>query len=386
MKVLQLGKYDPSFFNGGMEKAMGVYSEKLSKKDFTLDILCFNKFGKTRIRKFKHYKIYSCSILFKLLSSPFSFSYLFFIKKLWHNYDLINIHLPNPFIVIFLNFFLPKNAKYTIHYMADVSDMKFFFLYKPFEKYLLKRAQLIITHTNNLAKSKVLKPYRKKVCVHYLGLRDQDWLVPKKNEIRQNLTSQIKKYKYFIFVGRFTEYKNLGSLVEAFKRIKNLDDELRLILIGKGELYNDLLNLVIKNKLEKKVLFYNDVNDKEKRFLIKNAISLVLPSVDKREAYGYVQLEAMALSCPVISFKIKESGVGELNHNDITGFSLNVSKNEITNINNLSKALRKTLDKNTRLKLGKKGFQRAKFLSLEYGHENFKNILTNTIKQKQIGI
>jgi rhamnosyl/mannosyltransferase len=50
----------------------------------------------------------------------------------------------------------------------------------------------------------------------------------------------------------------------------------------------------------------------------------VLPSIFKSEAYGIVQVEAMAYGIPVISTKIDGSGIDWVNQNGITGITVPV--------------------------------------------------------------
>jgi rhamnosyl/mannosyltransferase len=66
------------------------------------------------------------------------------------------------------------------------------------------------------------------------------------------------------------------------------------------------------------VTFTGDVPDAELRRLMQSCSVFVLPSVTRAEAFGYVQLEAMAASTPVVSTDVP-SGVSWVNENGRTG-------------------------------------------------------------------
>jgi glycosyltransferase involved in cell wall biosynthesis len=60
------------------------------------------------------------------------------------------------------------------------------------------------------------------------------------------------------------------------------------------------------------------VSDAELRRLMRACAAFVLPSVTRAEAFGYVQLEAMAAGKPVISTDVP-SGVSWVNQDGCTG-------------------------------------------------------------------
>jgi rhamnosyl/mannosyltransferase len=66
------------------------------------------------------------------------------------------------------------------------------------------------------------------------------------------------------------------------------------------------------------VSFTGEIPDSRLRGLMQACAALVLPSVTQAEAFGYVQLEAMAAGKPVISTDVP-SGVSWVNQDGCTG-------------------------------------------------------------------
>ena len=55
-------------------------------------------------------------------------------------------------------------------------------------------------------------------------------------------------------VGRFSEQKNHKFLISVFEELSKLNPSVRLILIGKGELYQDICNQISDANLQDKVI------------------------------------------------------------------------------------------------------------------------------------
>jgi rhamnosyl/mannosyltransferase len=114
--------------------------------------------------------------------------------------------------------------------------------------------------------------------------------------------------------------------------MNNLDDSYVLLIMGDGDLMNDLKSKIIKQNLTNKVFLLGSLNNLKKNSLYKVCDIFILSSFYKTEAFGIVQIEAMAFGKPVISTNIYGSGVSWVNKNNNTGIivpikdSLDISK------------------------------------------------------------
>jgi glycosyltransferase involved in cell wall biosynthesis len=117
---------------------------------------------------------------------------------------------------------------------------------------------------------------------------------------------------YFLFAGRFRAYKGLGILLEAWKDLPGV----RLVLVGGGPLEGEARKAVRRHGLD--AVFAGEVSDEVLLDLYRGAKAFILPSIARSEAYGLVQLEAMACGTPVISTGLP-TGVPWVNRNGETG-------------------------------------------------------------------
>jgi rhamnosyl/mannosyltransferase len=91
-----------------------------------------------------------------------------------------------------------------------------------------------------------------------------------------------------------------------------------LLLIGEGNWGKKLKTQVKSNGLGRKVFFLGELSDREVELFFKICDIFVLPSVQRSEAFGIVQLEAMACGKPVICTELG-TGTTYVTKNQKTG-------------------------------------------------------------------
>ena len=126
------------------------------------------------------------------------------------------------------------------------------------------------------------------------------------NEFSNNNVEVIEREQYgignefFIFgyVGRLSPEKDVHNLIKAIEVLySNTDKKFKLLIIGDGSEINFLKKTVIDNKLEDIIIFFGKKSNIVPFYSIID--TLVLSS--KTEGLPTVLLEAMSMSCPVIS-------------------------------------------------------------------------------------
>lgn len=104
-----------------------------------------------------------------------------------------------------------------------------------------------------------------------------------------------------LFLGWITENKGVYDLVEAFESIRNT--EIQLHLAGNGDAFEDIKQLISKQKQFDNIFLNGWVHGKDKLNLLKKADLFILPSY--QEGYPNALLEAMAAGIPTIASNIE---------------------------------------------------------------------------------
>jgi glycosyltransferase involved in cell wall biosynthesis len=122
-----------------------------------------------------------------------------------------------------------------------------------------------------------------------------------------------------LYVGRFSEEKNVKILIRALRKLKNDFSEIKLNLVGSGPEEEKLKKMVKRFGLEKNIQFLGHLKREEIFSLYQSHKILILPS--KIESLGLVIVEA--LSQNLIPITRKTYGPKEVLNNEIFFFDGN---------------------------------------------------------------
>jgi glycosyltransferase involved in cell wall biosynthesis len=185
-------------------------------------------------------------------------------------------------------------------------------------------------------------------------------LKPKKNNFRARLG--IKEEDIVIlFVGKFIHKKRPLHLLEAYKKVLNLDknnNKIHLVFVGEGELRIEMENYINKNNLSY-VHLVGFKNQTELPEYYTMSDMFILPS-GVGETWGLVTNEAMNFELPIIISDMPGSGY------DLVKDGENGYMFQLGNIDDLSNKIFKLVkDKEKREKFGEKSFEFIKNYNYE---------------------
>jgi glycosyltransferase involved in cell wall biosynthesis len=104
------------------------------------------------------------------------------------------------------------------------------------------------------------------------------------------------------FCGRIVEKKGVYDLVEIWERVLKYFPESKLVIIGDGPAYSDVLEIVKNKGLNKSIKLIGFVPEKEKISLIKSSKIFVSPSYE--EGWGIAVSEAMACGLAIVCYNL----------------------------------------------------------------------------------
>lgn len=256
----------------------------------------FDSIGNQRLKLIKLKSVFFRRFILRSIMEQFYISYL----VLKHKIDIVHsLHYSFPI-------FLKAKRVVTIHDMAlfKFPDKHLFIkvYYFRFFIYLAsKLADKVITvskSTLNDFSSKFNVDKGKVVSIYHGANMNSDNL----DQVKNNFVK--RRYalpeKYFLFLGTIEPRKNIRTLLLAFHKFLEENDEYYLVIAGKKMKYfNDTFQLIEKLQIENRVILTGYIDEDEKPYLISGAKIFIYPSL--YEGFGISVLEALACGIPTIT-------------------------------------------------------------------------------------
>jgi glycosyltransferase involved in cell wall biosynthesis len=231
--------------------------------------------------------------------------------------DLVHLHFPNPMgdIAYLMG---ARQVPLVISYHADVIRQRSLLpFYQPLLTRVLTRARRVIASSQEyVSSSSLLSRCRDKCTIIPYGIDLQSFSLRDGEPARVAQQRRDRGGSLVLFMGVLRPYKGLDVLLRAMTGV-----DAHLVIVGEGPERRATEALAVKLGVAKRVSFAGEVSESERRILLHASDVCVLPSIDRREAFGIAQLEAMGCGKPVVSCDLP-TGVRFVNRDGITGLTV----------------------------------------------------------------
>lgn len=262
-------------------------------------------------------KLYVAIVPFFLLAQFFSL--LFLIQK--DRPDVIHAHwiIPQGFVTAILQIFSKVPVVITAH-GADVFGLQGT-LFSLVKRFTLKKCKKLVVVSKALAEA--LLPFTESAVqtkVIPMGV-DSSIFTPNRRSkrIREEYATD---GPFLLYVGRLTEKKGVCYLIAAMELVIQKIPNTKLLIIGNGELEQELKQQVKQLKLDDQILLIGSISNKDLPEYYASADIFIGPSVQvqggDREGFGLTLVEAAMSGCPVIASD--SGGITDIVQDSRTGF------------------------------------------------------------------
>jgi rhamnosyl/mannosyltransferase len=240
------------------------------------------------------------------------------LARLRGRVDLLHLHAPNPTMLLTLAAVRPPAPVVVTHHSDVVRQRRLVLAIRPFEHLVYGRAAVIVSNSPGYADgSPLLQAYRAKLRVLPMGVDLSPYQNP--GDAALDYAGRLRREHgapLWIAVGRLVYYKGLDNAIRALVAVPG-----KLMIVGEGPLEAGLRRLAEEVGVAGRVLWSGRLTDEQLVGAYHAATALWFPSNARSEAFGLVQVEAMASGCPVINGAVPASGVCWVSRHEETGLT-----------------------------------------------------------------
>jgi glycosyltransferase involved in cell wall biosynthesis len=338
---------------GGVETVVEQYARAAHAAGHEVEVLtCHSRIGTpTQTIAEEGVRVTRCKTWGTFWSMPVSPQFLLRYLSIFKRFDLIHFHEPFP-LGTFAAVLTWRARPYVITWHSDVIRQRVVRpLLQPLQRLACKRAALVTTTSDALAaRSSVLSKFGEKVRIIPLSI-DPD-------PPYQTMPDPLIAPPYCLYLGRLASYKGLDTLVAALKSVDLRSH--KLVIAGQGP-EREWLRRELQDQVARVIVIDRSVTEAEKHALLAHCSFLVFPSSEENEAFGIIQLEAMAHGKPVINTNLP-TGVPWVSMHQKTGLTV-----EPRNPEALAGAIKALVDSDSlRTRLGNEAKQRVATLFADH--------------------
>jgi rhamnosyl/mannosyltransferase len=302
LRVLHLGKFDGDV--GGIERHLRALLRAMPPEVKVVNLVANDRWTTDRHQR-NGYETVRVASVGSVASVALAPSMPAVARRLHRQYqfDLVHLHFPDP-LGHLTAASLPRTVQRVITWHSDIVKQKWALsLYSPFLRSFVRDAHALIGATpQHFASSSQIplgKPRQIREIIPY-GF-DPAALAPSMESRRkeEELLLQRTNRPLIFSVGRHVYYKGLDVLIRA---MQSLDAE--LWIGGHGPLTTTWMRLARDLGLSDRVKFVGFIPDPLLVAYFKTCDVFCMPSVERAEQFGLVQLEAMYCAKPVVATRL----------------------------------------------------------------------------------
>jgi rhamnosyl/mannosyltransferase len=312
LRVLQIGKYFAPQ-HGGIESHLLDLCSQL-RKSVDLKVIVANDRMRQERTCVEGIEVVRLRRMMTLASTPICPAMINAIRR--ERADIVHLHLPNPAAAIACLLARPAGAIVITWHSDIVRQRRLLRLYQPLERILLKRSSAIVaTSPAYIASSPVLREQADRCHLIPYGIDAGQF---DDDRVDKSLVEKLRQRfgpRMILAVGRLVYYKGMKFLIQAMSQV-----DAKLVIVGEGPLRAELEREAANNGTSGRVIFLGKIEGNLTSYYHASDV-FALPSCERSEAFGLVQLEAMACGRPVVNTQI-DSGVPYVSLDGVTGFTV----------------------------------------------------------------
>jgi glycosyltransferase involved in cell wall biosynthesis len=333
MHILHIYKDYPPIL-GGIENHVRLLAEGQAAHGRDVTVLVTNPAGpRTAVGVEGGVRVVRAARLATVASTPLSLALPLVLMRL--RPDVVHLHFPYPLGEV-SQWLLRQGTATVLTYHSDVvRQAGILRFYRPILQRVLGYVHAIIVGSPPMQQSAYLVNYRGKLHLIPYGIPlDRFRAEPAESDlarVRARYLDAVRsdgfsrppaggateaattKQCVLLFVGRLRYYKGLDTLIAALAQIPA-----RLLVAGTGPMENTWRALATETGVADRISWLGEVPDDDLPALYHLADLFVLPASHPSEAFGLVQVEAMAAGLPVVCTDVG-TGTSYVNRDGVTG-------------------------------------------------------------------
>jgi glycosyltransferase involved in cell wall biosynthesis len=297
LRILHAYKIYRPDIEGGIPAVMSSLAQG-SDAITTHSILSARRFGAARRYTLDGVPVEAVASLGTLFSTPLAPGYIPAFVRRARSADVVVHHAPLPLNDAAILLGLPDDTALIVYWHADVIGYPSLRrLVAPLIRRALARAdRIVVSGQPMIDHSEFLRPHAEKCAVLPYGMDLDYWRTLDADGRARADELERQQPRHIVALGRLVGYKGYDALIRAMQTVDG-----HATIIGEGPLLADLQRQATELGVSSRIRFAGRLPRDEIKRLFHSAQVFAFPSVTEAEAFGIVQIEAMATGLPIVN-------------------------------------------------------------------------------------